>query len=72
MKVKENEKGQVLGSCRRTENATEHKVDVVVVGVLETVPKSSVKGLEVLKIGGRAEIIQITALLRILRRVLET
>ena len=42
---------------------------------LGTIPKSWVGGLELMEIGGQAETIQITALLklaRILRRVLET
>ena len=47
----------------------------VVVGVLGTIPKGLVKGLEDLEIRGQVETIQTTALLRlarILRRVLET
>ena len=47
----------------------------VVIGALGTVTKGLLKGLEDLKIGGRVETIQTTALLktiRILRRVLET
>ena len=45
----------------------------IVMGTLGTVPKDLEKGLEELEIGGRIEIIQITALLRsarILRRIL--
>ena len=47
----------------------------IVIGVLGTITKGLLKGLEDLEIGGRAETIQTTALLRtarILRRVLET
>ena len=45
------------------------------IGVLDTVTKGLIKGLEDLKIKGRVETIQTTALsrsARILRRVLET
>ena len=47
----------------------------IVIGALGTVTKGLLKGLEDLKVGGRVETIQMTALLRtarILRRVLET
>ena len=47
----------------------------VVIGVLGTVTKGLLTGLEDLEVGGRVETIQTTALLRtarILRRVLET
>ena len=47
----------------------------IVIGALGTIPKGLVKGLEGLEIGGQAETIQTTALLRsatILRRILET
>ena len=47
----------------------------IVIGALGTITKGLLKGLEDLKIGGRAETIQMTALLRtarILKRVLET
>ena len=47
----------------------------IVTGELGTIPKGFIKRLEELEIGGRAETIQTTALLRsarILRRVLET
>ena len=47
----------------------------IVIGVLGTVTKGLLKGLEDLEIGGWVETIQMTALLktaRILRRVLET
>ena len=47
----------------------------IVIGALGTVPKGLVKVLEEMEIGGRAETIQTTILLRstrILRRVLET
>ena len=48
---------------------------IIVIGVLGTITKGLLKGLEDLEIGGRVETIQTTALLRtarILRRVLET
>ena len=51
------------------------KVIPIAVGALGTVPKSLEKRLEELKIGGRIETIQATALLqsaKIHRRVLET
>ena len=46
----------------------------IVFGVLGTLPKGLIRGLEELEIGGQAEIIQTTALrlARILKRVLET
>ena len=47
----------------------------IVIGALGTIPEGFERTLEELEIGGRAEIIQTTALLRwvrILRRVLET
>ena len=47
----------------------------IVIGAFATVTKGLLKDLEDLEVGGREEIIQITALLktaRILRRVLET
>ena len=47
----------------------------IVIGAFGTVTKGLLKGLEDLEVGGRAEAIQTTALLRtarILRRVLET
>ena len=50
-------------------------VKPIVIGVLDTVTKGLVQGLEDLEIRGRVETIQMTALLRsarILRRVLET
>ena len=50
-------------------------VKLIVTGVLRMIPKDLVERLEELEIGGRAEIIQSTALLRsdgILRKVLET
>ena len=50
-------------------------VMLIVIGALGMISKSLVKGLEDLKIGGRAETIQTIALLRsiiILRRVLKT
>ena len=53
------------------------KVTIIplVIGTLGTITKGLLKGLEDLEVGGRVEIIQMTALLRtarILRRVLET
>ena len=47
----------------------------IVIGAFGTINKGILKGLEDLEVGGRVEIIQMTALLRtarILRRVLET
>ena len=47
----------------------------IVIGAFGTVTKGLLKGLENLDVGGRAETVQTTALLktaRILRRVLET
>ena len=47
----------------------------IMIGVLGTITKGLLKGLEELEVGGRVETIQTTALLRtarILRRVLET
>ena len=44
----------------------------IVIGALETIPKCLVKGLDDIEIRGRVETIQITVLLRILRRDLET
>ena len=46
----------------------------MVIGSLRTIPKGFIKGLHELEIGGQAETIQLTTLLRsarILRRVLE-
>ena len=51
------------------------RVISIVIGMLGTVTKELVQGLEDLKIRGRVEILQTTALLRlarILRRVVET
>ena len=47
----------------------------IVIGAFGTITKGLLKDLEYLEVGGRVEIIQMTALLRtarILRRVLET
>ena len=44
----------------------------VMIGAFGTITKGLLKSLEDLEIGGRAETMQTTALLRILRRVLET
>ena len=62
---------------QRTKKFWNMKVTVIpiVIGALGTMPKGLVKKLEELKIGGRAETIPTTSLLRparILRRVLET
>ena len=51
------------------------KIVPIVIGALGKIIKGLIKGLKDLEIGGRAETIQTTALLRIariLRRVLET
>ena len=48
---------------------------LIVIGAFGTLSKGLLKGLEDLEVGGRAETIQTTALLRtdrILRRVLDT
>ena len=50
-------------------------VIIIVIGTIGMILKCLIRGLDELEIGGRAEIIQMTALLtsaRILRRVLET
>ena len=44
----------------------------IVIGALGIVTKGLLKGLEDLEVDGRVETIQMTALLRIQRRVLET
>ena len=51
------------------------KIMAIAIGAFGTITKGLSKGLEDLEVGGRIEIIQMTALLRtarILRRVLET
>ena len=76
--LKEGEKkNKYLDLAREIKKLWNMKVTIVqiVIGALGTVTKGLLKGLEELEIGGRVEIIQTTALLRmarILRRVLET
>ena len=75
---KESEKkDKYLDLARELKKLWNMKVTIVpiVIGALGTITKGLLKGLEDLEIGGRAETIQTTALLRttrILRRVLET
>ena len=45
---------------------------IIITSTFGTVTKGLLKELESLEVGGRVETIQTTALLRILRRVLET
>ena len=76
--LKESEKkDKYLNLARELKKLWNMKVMVVliVIGVLGTITKGLLKGLEDLEVGGRVETIQTTALLRtarILRRVLET
>ena len=76
--LKESEKkDKYLDLARELKNRWNIKLTIVpiVIGVLGTITKGLLKGLEDLEVGGRVEIIQTTALLRtarILRRVLET
>ena len=76
--LKENEKkDKYLDFARELKKLWNMKVRIVpiVIGALGTITKGLLKGLEDLKIGGRVETIQTTALLRmarILRRDLET
>ena len=68
---------QVFRPCQRTEKGTEHDLmlKLNVDGALVIFFKSLTKELEELKIGGRAETIQTTVLMRstrILRRILKT
>ena len=75
--LKESEKDKYLDLARELKKLCNMKVTIVpnVIGALGTVTKGFLKGLEDLKVGGRLETIQTTALLRtarILRRVLET
>ena len=70
-------KDKYLDLARELKKLWNMKVTIVpfVIGVLGTVTKGLIKGLEDLGVGGRVETIQTTALLRtarILRRVLET
>ena len=74
IKVKEK-KDKYLNLARELKKLWNMKVIPVVTGVLGTVTKGLIKGLEDLEIRGRVETIQTTTLLRsarILRRVLET
>ena len=76
--MKEREKkDKYLDLARRLKKLWNMKVTIVpiVIGVLGTITKGLLKGLEDLEVGGLVETIQMTALLRtarILRRVLET
>ena len=76
--LKESEKkDKYLDLARELKKLRNIKVTIVpiVTGALGTITKGLLKGLEDLGVGGRAETIQTTALLRtarILRRVLET
>ena len=76
--MKESEKKEkYLDLARELKKLWNMKVTIVpiVIGVLSTITKGLLKGLEDLEIGGWIETIQTTALLRtarILRRVLET
>ena len=76
--LKESEKkDKYLDLARELKKLWNMKVTIVliVIGALGTITKVLLKGLEDLKVGGRVETIQTTALLRttrILRRVLET
>ena len=65
-----------LDLARESKKLWNMKVTIVpiVIGVLGTITKGLLKGLEDLEVGGRVETLQTTALLRtarILRRVLE-
>ena len=78
IKIKECEKkDKYLDVARELKKLWNMKVTIVpiVIGAFGTITKGLLKGLEDLKVGGRVEAIQMTALLRtarILRRVLET
>ena len=78
IKLKENEKkDKYLDLARELKKLWNMKMTIIliVIGAFGTVTKGLLKGLEDLKVGGRVETIQTTALLRtarILRRVLET
>ena len=77
-KIKENEKkSKYLNLARELKKLWNMKVTVIpiVIGAFGTISKCLVRRLEELEIGGRAESLQTTGLLRsarILRRVLET
>ena len=66
VKIKENEKRQVLRPCQRTKKLWNMKVTLrlIVIGTLGMISKGFVRGLKELKTGEGTEIIQITALLR--------
>ena len=78
IKLKECEKkDKYIDLARELKKLWNMKVTIIpiVIGAFGTVTKGLLKGLEDLKVGGRVETIQTTALLktaRILRRVLET
>ena len=78
IKRKESEKkDKYLDLARELKKQWNLKVTIVpiVIGAFDTITKGLLKGLEDLEVGGRVEIIQMTALLRtarILRRVLNT
>ena len=78
IKLKECEKkDKFLNLARELKKLWNMKVTIipVVIGAFGTVTKGLLKGLDDLEVGGRVEIIQMTALLRtarIVRRVLET
>ena len=75
IKKKKEKRDKYLDLVRELKKLWNMKVVVIplVIGVLGTISKDFVKGLEELENGGRAEIIQIRALLKsakILKRVL--
>ena len=78
VKLKESEKKDKYPDLARElkkKKTVEHEIIPIVIGVLGTVIKWLIQGLENLEIRGWVETIQTTALLRltrILRRVLET
>ena len=78
IKLKECEKrDKYLDLARELKKLWNMKLTIIpiVIGAFGTVTKELLKGLEDLEVGGRAETIQTTALLRtarIVRRVLET
>ena len=74
MKLKECEKkDKYLDFARELKKLWNMKVTIIpiVIGAFGTVTKGLLKGLEDLKVGGRVETIQTTALLRT-ARILET
>ena len=75
VKIKQNEKrDKYLDLARELKQTLGNKkvtVIPIVIGVVRTIPKGLVKGLKELEFRGRAETIETTALLRILRRVLD-